>query len=174
MANGIRLFSQHLRTTYHTTLSEIPDPQILPVLATARNMFPDVTPAAEIHSSNACFVHCGIGTVRMWPPLPMRSTMAQCPCLVWMSSRSSPASSDRRSPQPKSMANIAQSRFARRFSPRARISTAELCSCVSQLPERWPNCFTPSRERYLRRGPGLTGRRQPPHEPAVERPPGAG
>src|SRR5689334_3796208 len=48
---------QHCRTTYQTTFSEIPEPQTLPLLATARNIFPFVTPAAEIHSSSACLAH---------------------------------------------------------------------------------------------------------------------
>jgi len=65
---------QHLRTTYQTTFcSEIPDPQTLPLLATARNTLPFVMPAAEIQSSSDCFAQWGIGTVRMWPPLPIRA-----------------------------------------------------------------------------------------------------
>src|SRR5713101_5112735 len=44
-----------------------------------------------------------MGTVRMWPPLPIRSTTAQCPWRIWMSSNSKPTSSDLRKPQPNSM-----------------------------------------------------------------------
>ena len=56
---------QHFRTTYQTTFSEIPDPQTLPLLATARNTLPFVMPAAEIQSSSDCFARWGMGTVRM-------------------------------------------------------------------------------------------------------------
>ena len=51
--------------------------------------------------------HCGIGTVRMWPPLPIRSTTAQCPWRTWISSNSRPTSSDLRKPQPNSKASMA-------------------------------------------------------------------
>jgi hypothetical protein len=44
----------------------------------ARKIFPSVSPAADIHSSTAFLTHWGIGTVRMRPPLPARSTTAQC------------------------------------------------------------------------------------------------
>ena len=54
-----------------------------------------------------CFDPFGIGTVRMWPPLPIRSTTAQCPWRIWISSNSKPTSSDLRKPQPNSMASMA-------------------------------------------------------------------
>jgi hypothetical protein len=69
----------------------------------------------------------------MWPPLPIRSTMAQCPWRIWMSSNSKPTSSDLRKPQPNNMANIAKSRLARIVSPWACLSTSELCSALNQV-----------------------------------------
>src|SRR5271157_1182839 len=38
-----------------------------------------VMPASAIHSSSPALTQAGIGTVRIWPPLPIRSTIAQCP-----------------------------------------------------------------------------------------------
>src|SRR5947199_963109 len=96
-----------LRTTYHTTFCERPSPHTFPVLLTARNIFPCVTRAADIHRSRASFAHCGMVAVRMRPPLPNKSTIAQCPWRVCTSSISRSASSDRRSPHPSSLANMA-------------------------------------------------------------------
>ena len=53
------------------------------------------------------FHHCGMGTVRMCPPLPIRSTTAQCPWRIWISSNSRPTSSDLRKPHPNSKASMA-------------------------------------------------------------------
>jgi hypothetical protein len=98
---------QQVLTTYQTTFCEMPRPHTFPSLATARKIFPSVTLAARVHWSRAAFTQFGMGTVRMWPPLPIRSTTAQCPWRIWMSSNSKPTSSDLRKPQPNSMANIA-------------------------------------------------------------------
>jgi hypothetical protein len=98
---------QQSLTTYHTTFCEIPLPHTLPRLLTARKILPSVIPAAVIHRSSARFAHCGIGTVRTGRPLPIKSTMAQCPWRVWTSRISSPTNSDRRRPQPSNMANMA-------------------------------------------------------------------
>ena len=50
-------------------------------------------------------------------PLPTRSTMTQCPCLICRSSTSRAASSARRNPRPRSTEIIARSRRLRRSSP---------------------------------------------------------
>jgi hypothetical protein len=50
-----------------------------PNLATARKILPSLTSAARVHWSRAALTHAGIGTVRMWPPLPIISTTAQWP-----------------------------------------------------------------------------------------------
>jgi hypothetical protein len=61
-------------TTYQTTFWEIALPQTFPVRLTLRKIFPSLIPAATVHSSSARFAHSGIGTVRMCPPLPIKST----------------------------------------------------------------------------------------------------
>ena len=104
-SNPARL--QQPSTTYQTTFADSPLPHTLPRLLTARNILPFVTSAAEVQRSRACFAHCGIGTVRMCPPLPVKSTMAQWPWRIWTSSVSSPTNSDRRNPQPNSIASMA-------------------------------------------------------------------
>ena len=40
---------------------------------------PSVTFAAAIHLSTAVFTHTGMGTVRICPPFPIKSTIAQWP-----------------------------------------------------------------------------------------------
>ena len=100
-------FSQQPLTTYQTTFWEIALPQTFPVRLTLRKIFPSPIPAATVHSSSARFAHSGIGTVRMCPPLPIKSTMAQCSCRFCTSLISNPTNSDRRSPQPKSNASMA-------------------------------------------------------------------
>ena len=53
-------------------------PQHFPARQTHRNSLPARRSAARIHRSTVVLTHSGIGTVRMCPPLPTRSTMAQC------------------------------------------------------------------------------------------------
>ena len=62
-----------------TTFSEIPRPQHEPCRLTARNIRPCFSSAVASHWSTESFTHAGIGTVRTWPPFPIRSTIAQCP-----------------------------------------------------------------------------------------------
>jgi len=66
-------------TTCQTTFSVILAPQTAPVRQTQRKILPCAVaiPATVSHSSTVCFTHSGIGTVRMCPPFPTRSTMAQ-------------------------------------------------------------------------------------------------
>lgn len=73
----------------------------------SKDFAPPVTFAARVHWSRAVLTQFGMGTVRMWPPLPTRSITAQCPWRIWISSNSNPTSSDLRKPQPNSMASIA-------------------------------------------------------------------
>src|SRR6516162_1944963 len=93
--------SQQVRTTYQTTFCEMPRPHTFPNLATARKILPSLTPAARVHWSSAALTQFGMDTVRMWPPLPIRSTTAQWLWRTSMSSNSKPTSSDLRKPQPK-------------------------------------------------------------------------
>src|SRR5262249_7354361 len=64
-------------TTCQTTFSVIFVPQTTPVRQTQRKILPCVISATASQSSIVRFTHSGIGTVRMWPPFPTRSTMAQ-------------------------------------------------------------------------------------------------
>src|SRR5205814_10313025 len=43
-------------------------------------------PSCDRPLSSAALTHSGMGTVRMCPPLPIRSTTAQCPWRIWTSS----------------------------------------------------------------------------------------
>src|SRR5579859_2820708 len=73
-----------------------------PHLSRSRNSSKDPslrTLAATIHRSSAALTHCGMGTVRMCPPLPIRSTTAQCLWRICTSSISKPTSSDLRKPR---------------------------------------------------------------------------
>jgi hypothetical protein len=63
--------------------------------------------AAKRRGSPGIDIYVRSSSIRMWPPLPIRSTTAQCLCRIWMSSNSKPTSSDLRNPQPNSMANMA-------------------------------------------------------------------
>jgi hypothetical protein len=65
-------------TTCQTTRSVTPPPQCLPARQTHRNSLPAEIPAAATQSSMVLLTHSGTDTARMWPPLPTRSTMAQC------------------------------------------------------------------------------------------------
>ena len=55
-----------------------PSPQFLPARQTHRKDLPAEIPAAAVHRSIVALTQSGTGSVRMCPPLPTRSTMAQC------------------------------------------------------------------------------------------------
>src|SRR5579863_10458337 len=85
------------------TFSGMPFPQSVPCRLTALKIRPWPILAAMIQRSTASLTHMGIGTVLTRLPLPIKSTMAQCPCLISMSSTSrADGSAARRKPQPKS------------------------------------------------------------------------
>ena len=65
-------------TMCQTAFTVIPSPHALPTLLTRRNSFPRSIAAAASQSSSSVRTQSGTGTVRTWPPLPTRSTMAQC------------------------------------------------------------------------------------------------
>ena len=130
-------------TTCHIAFGVIPSPQIAPCLFTRRNTFPAVISAVAAHSSIALFTHAGIGTVRMCLPFPTKSAIIQCSSLSCRSSIRMTAVSARRSPQPRSTARIAWSRFPRSLSEREPWRSALPCSTVSQFPIRTPNRFAP-------------------------------
>jgi len=80
------------------------------VLGTAGYMSPEqVRGEAAVHASMATFTHAGIGTVRIRPCFPIRSTMHQrpsrcCTCVIV-----SAAASNLRRAQPRSTAMMARS-----------------------------------------------------------------
>jgi hypothetical protein len=101
-------------TTCQTVFSEIPCPQSLPARQTHLNSGPLSITAAVNQASIVSFTQLGTGTVRMCLPFPIRSTMAQRSSRRCNLSNVSSASSRRRSPQPSSIAKIAQLRFPAR------------------------------------------------------------
>jgi hypothetical protein len=87
------------------------------------------------------WAHSGTGTVRMWPPLPTRSTIAQCSsrCCKCVKSRS--ANSRRRSPQPSNTARIAPSRFPLSVFGPGDCQKRRASSAVSQFPASHPTSW---------------------------------
>ena len=65
-------------TMCQTAFTVMPSPQVLPTLLTRRKSFPRSIAAAASQSSSSVLTQSGTGTVRTWPPLPTRSTIAQC------------------------------------------------------------------------------------------------
>jgi hypothetical protein len=124
-----------LRTTYQSRFSEIPLPQVDPCRPTALKIRPSVTCAAAVHFSTAPFTQFGSGTVRTCPPLPTRSTLAQCPWRICTSSIFRDANSARCKPQPNRIAIIARSRLLRRVSPSDFSRRRWHCSRFSQFPD---------------------------------------
>ena len=79
---SISTVAAHSFTTHQTTFSLIPVPQTDPRLLTQRKTRPLVIPAAAVQASTDDLTQFGTGTVRICPPLPIRSTMAQCSSLL--------------------------------------------------------------------------------------------
>ena len=93
-----------------TTFSVSRSPKTRSPRLTGRNRCPSVTLATAGHASIVFFTHAGIGIVRTCPFFPIRSTMHQRLFLCWVCFIVRFASSDRRSPHPSRVANIARSR----------------------------------------------------------------
>src|SRR5436309_1372423 len=51
----------------------MPSPQIFPALLIERNNRSSVICADAVQASTVLFTHTGIGTVRIWPPFPIKS-----------------------------------------------------------------------------------------------------
>src|ERR1051326_2768943 len=94
-------------------------------------------------TSIATLTHVGIGTVRTRPCFPTRSTMHQRPSRCWTWAIVSAATSERRSPQPRSNDRIARSRNPFLVKAAGALSSACACRSVSQLPSRIPFDATP-------------------------------
>jgi hypothetical protein len=123
-------------------LSEMPWPQSLPARQTHRNNGPSRMSAAANHASSVSFTQFGTGTVRMCLPLPA-TTMAQRSSRRCKRSNVSSASSQRRSPQPSKIANIARLRFPVRVRQSGDCQKANASFAVNQLPKREPSLRTP-------------------------------
>jgi len=143
-------------TTCQTTRSVTPSPQCLPARQTHRNNLPAERAAAATHVSTDALTQSGTGTVRMCPPLPTRSTMAQCSSRFcrWVNSRS--ASSRRLSPQPSKTARIARSRLPLRVSGSGACQNRRASSAVSQFPSLTPNFLAPFTLRMPAASSGLS------------------
>src|ERR1035437_1271453 len=126
-----------------TTFSLRPPACAWPARFTGRNTYPSVTPATDVHASIATFTHVGIGTVRTRPCFPTRSTMHHRPSRCWTWGTVSAATSDRRSPQPRSTARIARSRRPLVAVASGAFNSVCACRTVSQFPKRTPLDATP-------------------------------
>jgi len=62
------------RTTCHKDFSVSLSPQVLPILCTRRNNWPDVMFAVGSHWLRTLFTHAGIGMVRIWPAFPFSAS----------------------------------------------------------------------------------------------------
>ena len=142
--------------TCQTRRSVTPSPQHLSARQTHRNSLPVCSSAAATQSSMVVLTQHGNGTVRMCPPLPTRSTIAQCSsrCCRCLKSRS--ANSRLRRPQPSRTARIARSRLP--LSVLASGARQSLCafSAVSQFPSRTPTFLTPFTRRMPAASSGLS------------------
>src|SRR6202047_3869179 len=63
-------------TMCQTAFTVMPSPHVLPPLLTRRNSFPRSITAAASQSSSSVLTQSGTGTVRTWPPLPIRSAFS--------------------------------------------------------------------------------------------------
>ena len=125
----------------------MPSPQVFPALQTQRKILPLTIPAAESQSSMVCFTQSGTGTVRIWPPFPIKSTIAQWSSRRWRRSTVNWASSRRRSPQPSRMASRDLSRLPLRVSAAGDCQRRQASSAVSQFPSRTPSFRAPFTRR---------------------------
>ena len=128
----------------------------LPARQTHRNNLPADIPAAATHRSIVALTHSGTGTVRMWPPLPTRSTMAQCSSCCCKCAKSRSANSRLRSPQPSNIARIARSRFPLSVFGAGDCQKRRASSAVSQFPSLVPNFLAPLTRRIPAASSGLS------------------
>jgi hypothetical protein len=119
-----------------TAFSVMPSPRVLPIFVTRRKILPLSIPDACSQAPSSSITHAGMGTVRTWPALPVRSTIAQCSYRCSRCSILSPTASCRLSPQARSSARSARSRGPFSFSQSGACHSARLCSAVSRLPRR--------------------------------------
>ena len=141
-------------TTCQTNRSVTPSPQHLPARHTQRNSLPVSSSAAATHASTVALTQAGTGMVRMCPPLPTRSTIAQCSSRCCKCANSRSANSRLRRPQPSKTARIAQSRSPLRVLASGACQSRRASFAASQFPSRTPSFLTPSRDRCRPRAQG--------------------
>jgi hypothetical protein len=73
-SQSFRVFLDNVSDYFLCNLSV---PQTTPLRQTHLKILPRAISATVNQSSIVCFTQLGMGTVRMWPPFPTRSTMAQ-------------------------------------------------------------------------------------------------
>jgi len=130
-------------TMCQTAFTVIPSPQVLPTLLTRRNSLPRSIATAASQSSSSALTQSGTGTVRMWPPLPTRSTMAQCSSRCWrMIPMSKPRLHASSSHTPVAMRARLGHAFLSVAHDRGLAKAHCLALLLNQLPRRMPSFFT--------------------------------
>ena len=142
-------------TTCQTRRSVTPLPQCLPARQTHRKTLPAVRPATVLQPLMVAFTQSGTGTVRIYPPFPTRSTIAQCSSRCCRCRNSKPVNSRRRSPQPSRTARIARSRLPLSVSASGACQSRRASSAVSQFPSLTPGFLTPFTRRIPEASSGL-------------------
>jgi hypothetical protein len=144
--------SKYCFTACQTTRSVTPSPQCFPARQTHRNSLPGEIPAAAAQTSMVLLTHSGTGTVRMWAPLPTRTTMAHCSprCCKCVKSRS--ANSLLAESAAQQHARIARSHFPLSMLGAGNCQMRRASSAVSQLPSLTTGLlWRLSHARYKRR-----------------------
>jgi hypothetical protein len=134
---------------------DISVPQTTPLRQTHRKILPCATFATVNQSSIVCFTQLGIGTVRMCPPFPTRSTIAQRSSRRWMWSSVRSMSSLLRSPQPRRTARMARSLLPFTLCLFGSCHRERASSTVNQFPSRMPSFFAPFTRRMPAASSGL-------------------
>jgi hypothetical protein len=134
-------------TTCQTNRSVTPPPQRFPARQAHRKTVPPDKLAAAVQRSSVPFTQSGTGTVRMCPPFPTRSTMAQCSsrCCRWRKLQI--GYSRRRSLHPSRTAIMARSRWLLSECGSGACQSRRPSSAVSQFPSLTPNFLTPFTRR---------------------------
>jgi hypothetical protein len=134
-------------TIAQITLGVKPSPEILPALLMDRSNGPAFMPAPKLQLSTDCFTHAGTGTVRIWPPFPLKSAITQRPSRSWKFSNRRVVTSPLRRPQPMRSDSRARLHRLRRVSALSASNNFLPSSAVSQFPTRTPSLRTPFTRR---------------------------
>ncbi len=96
------------------------------------------------HGRGETETQSGTGTVRMWPPFPIRSTIAQCSSRLCKWSTVSSVISCRRRPHARRIASSARSRYARRRTAPRRKVDGTWCELSRFQVQSIPNHDSPA------------------------------